>query len=113
MVSNISPIPLGSKPAPARKPMPTRSASHSRSEEHTSELQSRVDLVCRLLLEKKNKVERQSRRARRDAVREDRGGSGHADRPSSPQHQPRRDAALVERTARRDVAARAPPPATV
>src|SRR5207247_10794735 len=26
---------------------------HSRSEEHTSELQSRVDLVCRLLLEKK------------------------------------------------------------
>src|SRR5699024_12820070 len=28
----------------------------SRSEEHTSELQSRFDLVCRLLLEKKNKV---------------------------------------------------------
>src|SRR5438105_15545126 len=27
--------------------------SVSRSEEHTSELQSRVDLVCRLLLEKK------------------------------------------------------------
>src|SRR5699024_12678358 len=27
----------------------------SRSEEHTSELQSRFDLVCRLLLEKKNK----------------------------------------------------------
>src|SRR5207247_8350690 len=27
----------------------------TRSEEHTSELQSRVDLVCRLLLEKKNK----------------------------------------------------------
>src|SRR5690349_23035677 len=27
-----------------------------RSEEHTSELQSRRDLVCRLLLEKKNKV---------------------------------------------------------
>src|SRR5207247_3398172 len=26
---------------------------HLRSEEHTSELQSRVDLVCRLLLEKK------------------------------------------------------------
>src|SRR5207247_6563254 len=31
--------------APERKP--------GRSEEHTSELQSRVDLVCRLLLEKK------------------------------------------------------------
>src|SRR5438105_5387246 len=28
-------------------------ATTSRSEEHTSELQSRVDLVCRLLLEKK------------------------------------------------------------
>src|SRR5207247_6017873 len=28
--------------------------SLDRSEEHTSELQSRVDLVCRLLLEKKN-----------------------------------------------------------
>src|SRR5438105_2424993 len=28
----------------------------SRSEEHTSELQSRVDLVCRLLLEKKKKI---------------------------------------------------------
>src|SRR5437868_10139078 len=27
-----------------------------RSEEHTSELQSRFDLVCRLLLEKKNSV---------------------------------------------------------
>src|SRR5687768_17925231 len=28
-----------------------------RSEEHTSELQSRLHLVCRLLLEKKNRVE--------------------------------------------------------
>src|SRR5438105_7053922 len=31
------------------------SALLARSEEHTSELQSRVDLVCRLLLEKKKK----------------------------------------------------------
>src|SRR5207247_8352246 len=31
-------------------------AAHVRSEEHTSELQSRVDLVCRLLLEKKKIV---------------------------------------------------------
>src|SRR5438874_7252142 len=31
----------------------------SRSEEHTSELQSRRDLVCRLLLEKKNQVQNQ------------------------------------------------------
>src|SRR5206468_12199948 len=32
----------------------TFSPTSSRSEEHTSELQSRSDLVCRLLLEKKN-----------------------------------------------------------
>src|SRR5438105_8781649 len=31
----------------------------ARSEEHTSELQSRVDLVCRLLLEKKKKKKKQ------------------------------------------------------
>src|SRR6185312_17065270 len=31
-----------------------------RSEEHTSELQSRSDLVCRLLLEKKKKKRKQS-----------------------------------------------------
>src|SRR5690349_24769321 len=31
------------------------SAARARSEEHTSELQSRRDLVCRLLLEKKKK----------------------------------------------------------
>src|SRR5699024_12140016 len=31
-----------------------RLAQRARSEEHTSELQSRFDLVCRLLLEKKN-----------------------------------------------------------
>src|SRR5699024_11243586 len=30
--------------------------SFSRSEEHTSELQSRFELVCRLLLEKKNRA---------------------------------------------------------
>src|SRR5687768_17658203 len=35
--------------AAGRKPLPPR------SEEHTSELQSRLHLVCRLLLEKKNK----------------------------------------------------------
>src|SRR5438105_8053731 len=40
-----------------------------RSEEHTSELQSRVDLVCRLLLEKKKKkredIRRHTHRAKR------------------------------------------------
>src|SRR5687768_18614159 len=45
---------------PAASPPPRRSRStlrlireDSRSEEHTSELQSRLHLVCRLLLEKK------------------------------------------------------------
>src|SRR5207249_9740097 len=33
-----------------------RHRSPARSEEHTSELQSRFDLVCRLLLEKKKKI---------------------------------------------------------
>src|SRR5699024_704143 len=31
-------------------------ATYNRSEEHTSELQSRFDLVCRLLLEKKKSI---------------------------------------------------------
>src|SRR5438105_9630045 len=34
-----------------------------RSEEHTSELQSRVDLVCRLLLEKKKASQKHQTRA--------------------------------------------------
>src|SRR2546422_7332031 len=33
-----------------------RAGSMHRSEEHTSELQSRLHLVCRLLLEKKKKI---------------------------------------------------------
>src|SRR5690606_41877114 len=35
---------------------PLRGDRRGRSEEHTSELQSRENLVCRLLLEKKNKT---------------------------------------------------------
>src|SRR5699024_11758578 len=35
--------------------MPIAATGPRRSEEHTSELQSRFDLVCRLLLEKKKK----------------------------------------------------------
>src|SRR2546429_5716498 len=34
-----------------------------RSEEHTSELQSRLHLVCRLLLEKKKDIEARARRS--------------------------------------------------
>src|SRR5690625_6341810 len=37
---------------------PSKTVSALRSEEHTSELQSRGHLVCRLLLEKKNKNDR-------------------------------------------------------
>src|SRR6516225_6584513 len=37
----------------------------ARSEEHTSELQSHVNLVCRLLLEKKKKNERVKRFAKK------------------------------------------------
>src|SRR5699024_12868768 len=37
---------------PALTPVPRRWQPVRRSEEHTSELQSRFDLVCRLLLEK-------------------------------------------------------------
>src|SRR5207248_4055500 len=40
--------------APASAPAPTHAVFTARSEEHTSELQSPYDLVCRLLLEKKN-----------------------------------------------------------
>src|SRR5690349_22876794 len=36
-------------------------ALDQRSEEHTSELQSRRDLVCRLLLEKKKKKQKQTK----------------------------------------------------
>src|SRR5207249_12004137 len=43
-------------PPPIREsPASGPEAGDSRSEEHTSELQSRFDLVCRLLLEKKKK----------------------------------------------------------
>src|SRR2546422_3929444 len=39
--------------APESKNDPIRKRRRERSEEHTSELQSRLHLVCRLLLEKK------------------------------------------------------------
>src|SRR2546429_5196897 len=43
-------------PATASASGCTSRAPSSRSEEHTSELQSRLHLVCRLLLEKKKKT---------------------------------------------------------
>src|SRR2546422_3301435 len=42
--------------APSRTPPPSAECG-VRSEEHTSELQSRLHLVCRLLLEKKKKTQ--------------------------------------------------------
>src|SRR5690606_40521091 len=36
--------------------VPDSETAKTRSEEHTSELQSRENLVCRLLLEKKNEI---------------------------------------------------------
>src|SRR5687768_17856047 len=41
-----------------------RAGSAPRSEEHTSELQSRLHLVCRLLLEKKKKKKNKQKRAK-------------------------------------------------
>src|SRR6266849_10812066 len=43
------------RPCAGRETCRSAKDQRSRSEEHTSELQSRVDLVCRLLLEKKKK----------------------------------------------------------
>src|SRR2546429_1883122 len=49
------PVALSAEPArPCRVHAP-RLCGANRSEEHTSELQSRLHLVCRLLLEKKKK----------------------------------------------------------
>src|SRR5207249_11184883 len=46
-------------PAGGMKARTQDGSREGRSEEHTSELQSRFDLVCRLLLEKKNKTIRE------------------------------------------------------
>src|SRR5206468_11218972 len=46
-------IPSRSSSPPSLEVACRSSASGTRSEEHTSELQSRSDLVCRILLEKK------------------------------------------------------------
>src|SRR5690242_20855187 len=56
----VGPRALGRPPhhAAANAPADARNALRDlrRSEEHTSELQSHVNLVCRLLLEKKKKI---------------------------------------------------------
>src|SRR5690349_22137195 len=53
---NLRPLPATAEVKPARSSLtPLPVTAGARSEEHTSELQSRRDLVCRLLLEKKKK----------------------------------------------------------
>src|SRR6266511_5897966 len=47
--------PRSGEPAGSAMRWPPKLTSAPRSEEHTSELQSRENLVCRLLLEKKTK----------------------------------------------------------
>src|SRR2546428_1965289 len=47
---------LGTTRGVLAKPAVDQQHSATRSEEHTSELQSRSDIVCRLLLEKKKKT---------------------------------------------------------
>src|SRR5688572_31233643 len=47
-------MPLINRAGPAKEILVKRGVIRSRSEEHTSELQSQSNLVCRLLLEKKN-----------------------------------------------------------
>src|SRR5437763_6115423 len=49
----------GSARASSRQPRGRNCGAMSRSEEHTSELQSPMYLVCRLLLENKDKLEKQ------------------------------------------------------
>src|SRR2546422_3638575 len=71
------PDPIAISPAPAKPVAPPENAptdsaatreafGATRSEEHTSELQSRLHLVCRLLLEKK-KTKARTRTRRRGA----------------------------------------------
>src|SRR5438477_3344737 len=47
----------GARPARVRHAGRAGARAHPRSEEHTSELQSHVNLVCRLLLEKKKSLD--------------------------------------------------------
>src|SRR5216683_2452590 len=53
----------GKRPAP-------RGSGRARSEEHTSELQSRSDLVCRLLLEKKKKTQKPTQKRNTSSVKQ-------------------------------------------
>src|SRR6476660_252116 len=68
-------------PGPARRLV---DAGRHRSEEHTSELQSPAHLVCRLLLEKKNR--NRTRRQRHDLPGNGEGHAGAAGQAGQPDH---------------------------
>src|SRR5260370_30090615 len=56
--------PYSCSPIPSYSSRPRASSKKSqvtRSEEHTSELQSHLNLVCRLLLEKKKKIKQRNK----------------------------------------------------
>src|SRR2546426_3027964 len=55
IIPEILTSPIVERPVPIPRNYEVRAIYLTRSEEHTSELQSPCNLVCRLLLEKKNK----------------------------------------------------------
>src|SRR5690242_21426206 len=57
-ISELGPGPVDARSEALVSPVVRRREHAGRSEEHTSELQSHVNLVCRLLLEKKNRLSR-------------------------------------------------------
>src|SRR5713101_1256356 len=67
VLSRVTTTPLR-RPSEGLSPTPmtlTGAPGSSRSEEHTSELQSHVNLVCRLLLEKKKKKNNQNTKTKK------------------------------------------------
>src|SRR5690242_21569127 len=64
-----APVTPATQAGPLEAHKPSKSKDPTRSEEHTSELQSHVNLVCRLLLEKKKtKINRYRRKTFRSYV---------------------------------------------
>src|SRR2546421_2338957 len=94
-VSGKSCIPRKSSSLKSRCQRHSRFIQSARSEEHTSELQSRSDLVCRLLLEKTQASQARGRLARTHSAQR-RRSSPHgtalrrhvADYPTSPRRRP-------------------------
>src|SRR6266436_475857 len=66
------------------RPKIRRIARCARSEEHTSELQSRLHLVCRLLLEKKNKIKIVLAEMRNKKLEERRRGQRNEEKQRTP-----------------------------